>query len=144
LLACKESSTPPSDKEPLVGEWVWSEDIGLVDTLDPADPYFPTYVFDSDNNFKETGYFVEFPSKRFIAYKYVKSGAYQAYLDSLTLQVYREVYVSMSDGLQSEPAPIAVSPYAVSLRYFVNEDQLWLIHVRNRGLSDTSYFSRKK
>lgn len=144
LSGCKESPTPPSHADPLVGEWVWNLTTGMVDSLDPANPFFQNYSFMSDNSFKGTAYYVDTASGGFVAYKYVMTGSYRTSSDSLLLRISMQIYASWSDSIQSEPAPATVSPYTTGYRYIITGVLLGFIYTSPGNNPDTMYFFKKR
>ncbi len=134
---CKDSSTsPPPANNPLVGTWEYSANIGLVDTLDPLSPFFPAFTFDSDLTYEEVARFVQLPSRTYLGYKYVKAGTYLVTSDTLSLEIQREIYLSLADSLQPKPTPVAVSSYRVEYHFTISADTLSLTR-----LGSSAYFN---
>ena len=140
LYSCKDSTTDPqTTSNPIEGIWAYSGDIGFVDIIDPINPFFPKFIFNTDNSFDESARFVLLPSKEYIGYKYVKTGSYNITSDTISLIIKNEIYVSFEDSLQEKPTPLPVNSYSKNYKFIIVADTLKMALLGVTGLNFINY-----
>ena len=140
FYSCKDSTTDPhTTNNSIEGNWEYSGDVGFVDIIDPLNPYFPKFIFNTDNSFDESARFVKLPSKKYIGYKYVKTGSYNITSDTITLNIKNEIYVSFEDSLLEKPIPLPVNSYSKNYKFIIVADTLKMALLGVTGLNFINY-----
>jgi hypothetical protein len=143
FYSCKDSTTDPqTTNNSIEGTWEYSGDVGFVDIIDPINPYFPKFIFKTDNSFDESARFVLLPSKEYIGYKYVKTGSYNITSDTITLNIKNEIYVSFEDSLQEKPIPLPVNSYSKNYKFIIVADTLKMALLGVTGLNFINYIKQ--
>jgi hypothetical protein len=143
FFSCKDSTTDPqTTNNSIEGTWEYSGDVGFVDIIDPLNPFFPKFIFKTDNSFDESGRFVLLPSKEYIGYKYVKTGSYNITSDTITLNIINEIYVSFEDSLKEKPIPLPVNSYSKNYKFIIVADTLKMAILGVTGLNFINYIKQ--
>jgi len=143
FYSCKDASTNPQPTQNSIeGTWEYSGDVGFVDIIDPLNPFFPKFIFNTDNSFDESARFVLLPSKEYIGYKYVKTGSYNITSDTITQNIINEIYVSFEDSLQEKPTPLPVNSYIKNYKFIIVADTLKMALLGVTGLNFIDYIKQ--
>ena len=140
---CSDSSVEPMQTiSPIIGTWEYSNEVGYVDTVDPAHTFFPSFIFNSNSNVEEIAKYVLLPEKRYFGYKYVKEGEYVVNSDTLTLTIKKQIYVNFADSINSKPSPLSINNYTMKYLFMVNEDTLKLAMLGRHVIYYENYFKK--
>jgi len=143
IWRCNDSTLEPQQSSnQIIGTWEYSNEIGFVDSLDPVNIFSPTFTFNPNLSFEETAMYIRLPEKRYLGYKYVKTGNYTLKSDTNVLTIKKEIYVNFADSLKPKPSPLDVDPYETKFLFIVNKDTLKLARLGVLGIQYDNYFKK--